>query len=600
MTDYNAPIRDMVFTMNHICDLGALAQCEGMEDAEPEMIEQALGEAGKLAAGILAPLNQSGDRTGAILENGVVRTPEGFRDAYRAYQEGGWNSVPFDPDYGGMGLPMLMGVACNEMWNSANMAFSLCPLLTVGAVEAIHVHGTQDQKDTYLAKLVSGEWTGTMNLTEPQAGSDVGALRSKAEPAADGSWRISGQKIFITYGDHDYTDNIIHLVLARTPDSPAGTRGISLFIVPKFLVNDDGSLGARNDLRPVSLEHKCGIHASPTAIMSFGDETGAVGYMLGAENQGMRCMFTMMNNARLNVGTQGVAIAERAYQQAAAFANERRQGKAMVPPKEPGASPIVDHADVRRMLMTMRAHTEAVRAICYTTAEAIDFSRFHPDPERRTWYEGLQQLLTPVAKSWSTDVGCEVASIGMQVHGGMGFIEETGAAQYYRDIRIGPIYEGTNGIQAMDLVLRKLPLEGGALVAAYLAEMRALDDKLGAAGAPLQAVAANLRAAIDSLEAATDWLLQQMTQDQNAAAAGATPYLRMFGLTLGGYLLAKGAVAADELLAASADDTAFLDRRIATARFYGEQILPQVPGLGAAATAGADLLYAIDAEALTT
>ncbi len=593
MTDYRAPIQDMMFTMQHICDLGGLSQFEGMEAADPEMIGQALEEAGKLAAEVLAPINQSGDQQGASLENGVVRTADGFKEAYAAYQEGGWNSVPFEPDYGGMGLPMLMGVACNELWNSANMGFSLCPLLTVGAVEAIGAHGTPGQKDTYLPKLVSGEWSGTMNLTEPQAGSDVGALRSKAVPAADGSWRISGQKIFITYGEHDYTDNIIHLVLARTPDSPSGTRGISLFIVPKFLVNEDGSLGARNDLRAVSLEHKCGIHASPTAVMSFGEDEGAVGYMLGAENQGMRCMFTMMNSARLNVGIQGVAIGERAYQQAAAFALERRQGKALVPPSDGGSSPIVDHADVRRMLMTMRAQTEAARAVCYKTAEFIDLSRHHPDEEVRARYDGLQQLLTPIAKSWSTDLGCEIASVGMQVHGGMGFIEETGAAQHYRDVRIAPIYEGTNGIQAMDLVMRKLPLQGGELVSGVIAKMRELDASLAAAGDDWARTRTNLTAAVDALEESTNWLLTGMSEDLNGAAAGASPYLRQFGLTLGGALLAKGALAALDL-----PQDGFIQRRLATARFYGEQILPQAPALTPAVTAGAASLYAIEAEAM--
>jgi alkylation response protein AidB-like acyl-CoA dehydrogenase len=598
MTVFNAPIKDMNFTMNHVCDLANLAACDGMESADPEMIAQALEEAGKLAGEVLAPINQTGDQQGAVLENGVVRTPDGFKEAYAAYQEGGWNSVPFDEDFGGMGLPMIMGVACNELWNAANMGFSLCPLLTVGAVEAISAHGSDEQKVKYLPKLVSGEWTGTMNLTEPQAGSDVGALRAKAVPAADGSWRVKGQKIFITYGEHDYTDNIIHLVLARTPGSPSGTRGISLFIVPKFLVNDDGSLGARNDLAAVSLEHKCGIHASPTAIMSYGDNDGAIAYMLGEENKGMRCMFTMMNNARLNVGIQGVAIAERAYQQAAAYANDRKQGVAMLPPSEPGSSPIVDHADVRRMLMTMRSQTQAVRAICYLTAQAIDFSRHHPDPDQRAWFEGLQQLLTPIAKSWSTDVGCEVASIGMQVHGGMGFIEETGAAQHYRDIRIAPIYEGTNGIQAMDLVMRKLTLQGGELVATLIAEMRGIDDDLAVAGDDFASTRTALSDAINSLETATHWMLQRMGDDPNTAAAGSTPYLKMFGLTLGGYLLAKGALAAKRLLADGNDDRVFLIGRIATARFYGEQLLPQVGGLLAAATASSDILYAIDAEAL--
>jgi len=597
MDRYVAPLQDIRFALQHIADLKAVSRLPGLEAADPELVGQALEEAGKLAAEVLAPINRSGDRQGLRLENGVVRTADGFREAYAAYRDGGWNAVPFDPAYGGMGLPWLVGVVCQELWNSANMSFSLCPLLNQGAVEAIHAHGTEQQKDTYLARMVSGEWTGTMNLTEPQAGSDVGALRARAEPAGDGSWRIFGQKIFITYGEHDFAENIVHLVLARTPGSPPGTRGISLFIVPKFLVNPDGSLGRRNDLRCVSLEHKLGIHASPTCVMSYGDDEGAVGYMLGEENRGMRCMFTMMNSARLAVGVQGLAIAERAWQAAATFAQERRQGRAPGATEE-GPSAIVEHADVRRMLLTMKAYVEAARAICYVNAEALDLARHHPEAGTRARYDALAQFYTPIAKAWSTDIGCEVASLGVQVHGGMGFIEETGAAQHYRDARILPIYEGTNGIQAMDLVGRKLTLEGGEVVRGLLQRMRDLDADLAAAGEGLAATRRSLAAAAEALTGTSETLLALAASDPNATAAGCTPYLHMWGLTLGGFLLAKGALAAARLRAEGAGDAGFLEDRIAVARFFCEQLMPRALALAPAATASADLLYAIPAERL--
>ena len=598
MADYVAPLKDIEFTLRHITDLPALAALDAFAEVEMEVVSAALVEAGKLASEVLAPLNQSGDQQGCTLENGVVRTPDGFKEAYAAYVEGGWNAVPFDPDYGGMGLPMVVGVACTELWNSANMGFALCPLLNQGAVKALHAHGTAEQKDLYLPKLISGEWTGTMNLTEPQAGSDVGALRARAEPAADGSWRISGQKIFISHGEHDMADNIVHLVLARTPDAPAGVRGISLFIVPKFIPDADGGPGQRNDLRCVSLEHKLGIHSGPTAVMSYGDDGGAVGYMLGEENKGMRCMFTMMNAARLMVGIQGTALAERAYQQAVTYALDRRQGRA-IGATEPGPAAIVEHADVRRMLMTMKASIDATRAICYVNAEALDLAVHHGDDAVRERYADLVEILTPISKAWCTDVGCEVTSLGIQVHGGMGFIEETGAAQHFRDARIAPIYEGTNGIQAMDLVTRKIGIKGGAAMKDYLAEMRTLCDALAARGDGLGAMATNLTDAVNALEAATDWLLRTLADDVNAAAAGCSPYMKMCGLTTGAYLLAKGALAARATLDAGADDPAFLEGRIATARFFAEQLLPQAAASLPAVTAGADLLYAIPAEALS-
>ncbi len=597
MSEYQAPLKDIRFTLNQICDLEDILRLPKFAENDGETIDAVLEEAGRLAASVLAPLNRQGDTQGATLANGVVTTPDGFAEAYAAYRDGGWNGIQFDPKYGGMGLPLVIGNACSELWNSANIGFSLCPMLTQGAIDAIGAHGSDELKEIYLEKLVTGHWTGTMNLTEPQAGSDVGALRSKAEPAEDGSWRIKGQKIFITYGEHDYADNIIHLVLARTPGSPEGTRGISLFVVPKFLVNPDGSLGQRNDLRCINLEEKLGIHASPTAVMSFGDNEGAVGYMLGEENKGMRCMFTMMNTARLSVGIEGLAIAEGAYQHAVAYALERRQGKA-IGATEPGSSAIVKHADVRRMLMTMKSQIDAMRALCYINGQALDLARYHTDEEQRSWYSQLAELLTPLSKAWSTDLGCEIASLGVQIHGGMGFIEETGAAQYYRDARITPIYEGTNGIQALDLVMRKLTMAGGEVVTRYLAEMRGLDQDLARGGEVFTKMRGNLNAALDGLEEASRWLLQTMASEPNAVAAGATPYLRMFGMTVGGHLLAKGALAAAALAEQPGADTPFLSGRVATARFYSEQILPQAPALLAAITAGAEPLYAIPPEQL--
>ena len=597
MSAYQAPLKDIRFTLNQICDLEGILKLPDFAEHDGDTINAVLDEAGRLAAGVLAPLNRQGDEQGATLANGVVTTPDGFRDAYAAYRDGGWNGIQFDPQYGGMGLPLSIANACAELWNSANMGFALCPMLTQGAIDAVGVHGSDELKETYLEKLVTGHWSGTMNLTEPQAGSDVGALRSRAEPAGDGTWRIKGQKIFITYGEHDFTENIVHLVLARTPGSPEGTRGISLFVVPKFLVNPDGSLGQRNDLRCINLEEKLGIHASPTAVMSFGDNEGAVGYLLGEENKGMRCMFTMMNAARLGVGVEGMAIAEGAYQHAVAYALERRQGKA-IGATDPGPSAIVEHADVRRMLMTMKAQIDAMRALCYVNGQALDLSRHHDDDEQRAWYGQLAELLTPLSKAWCTDLGCEVASLGVQIHGGMGFIEETGAAQYYRDARIAPIYEGTNGIQALDLVTRKLTMAGGEVVRRYTAEMRSLDGALSNGGEVFAKTRANLTAALDSLEEASGWLVDAMAADPNAAAAGATPYLRMFGLTVGGYLIAKGGLAAAALAAQPGADVPFLAGRVATARFYGEQLLPLGPALLPQITAGSEPLYAVAPEHL--
>ena len=589
MTDYAAPIADMRFALTEIAGLDEIAKLPGCEQASPDLVDAVLEEAGKLAGGVLAPLNRVGDKQASRLENGVVRTPEGFKEAYAQYVEGGWNALPFAPEHGGQGLPMALATAVLEMWNSANMGFALCPLLNVGAVEAIAAHGTAEQKEIYLPKLVSGEWTGTMNLTEPQAGSDVGALRSRAVREGD-HYRVTGQKIFITYGEHDMADNIVHLVLARLPDAPSGTKGISLFLVPKFLVNRDGSLGQRNDVRCVSLEHKLGIHASPTAVLAYGDNGGAVGYLIGEENRGMECMFTMMNSARLNVGLQGVAIAERAYQQARDFARQRVQGRP-VTAKAAGNHSIIEHPDVRRMLLAMRAQTEAMRALAYYTAGAIDRARHHPESEMRVAQQRRVDLLIPVVKAWSTDLGVEIASLGVQVHGGMGFIEETGAAQHLRDARIAPIYEGTNGIQANDLVGRKLSRDGGAAAQELIAEMRALDAALAEVpGDDMATIRRSLTPGIDALAIATDWMVETGKSDPPRALAGAVPYLKLMGVVTGGWLMARGALAAQQRLTQRGGDARFHEAKVVTARFFAEHVLATAPSLLPAVAGGSTVM----------
>ncbi len=575
MTAYNAPTRDMRFVINELGLLTAIQKLPGCEDTNAELVDAVLEEAGKLAGGVLAPINESGDVQGAALENGVVRTADGFADAYRQFVDGGWNSMPFEPDYGGQGLPWLVGIAAEELWISANNAWALCPMLTMGAVDLLTEHGTPEQKATYLEKLISGEWTGTMNLTEPHAGSDVGALRCRAEREGD-RYRIRGQKIFITWGEHDMTDNIVHLVLARTPDAPPGSKGISLFIVPKFLVNADGSLGQRNDLRCVSLEHKLGIKASPTCVMSYGDDEGAVGYLVGEENRGLNCMFTMMNNARINVGLSGLSIAERAYQQAVDYARERIQGTG--PDGTP--LPIISYPDVRRMLLTMKSSIEAMRALVYDTATSLDQSRRTNDPEARKAAQDRVDLLTPVVKAWCTDLGVEIASMGIQVHGGVGYIEETGAVQHLRDSRIAPIYEGTNGIQAQDLVARKVLRDGGTAAKNYIAEVRALCDALDESpGETASALRSQLSGSCDALAETTDWLLVEGGSNMLRALAGATPYLRLFGTVAGGAMMARATLAAQAALDAGTDDPEFYKSKLMTARFYAENILPQAAAL---------------------
>ena len=593
MSAYAAPLADMRFVLDEIVGLDSIAALPGYEDASPDLVAAVLEEAGKLAAEVLAPLNHPGDRAGCRFENGVVRMPEGFGDAYRHYVEGGWNALPFDPDHGGQGLPWSIATAVQEMWQAANMSFALCPLLTQGTVELLQAHGSAAQKATYLPKLVSGEWTGSMNLTEPQAGSDVGAARTRALPNGD-HYLIKGQKIFITFGEHDMAENIVHMVLARTPDAPAGTRGISLFLVPKVLVNADGSLGPRNDLRCASIERKLGIHASPTTVMLYGENGGAVGYLVGEENQGMACMFTMMNNARLLVGVQGLAIADRAYQQALAFSKERVQS-ANMGAEGNGPVPIVRHPDVRRMLITMKAQVEAMRALAYTTAAALDRAKREPDAAARGRAQARADLLTPITKGWLTDVGCEIASTGLQVHGGMGFIEETGAAQHFRDARITPIYEGTNGIQGLDLLRRKLARDEGAAAKALFAEMRAACDAMAALpGEEMRGLRDALSEAVETLDGATDWLLERVKPAPHLAAAGASPYLRLFGTVAGGWLMARSALAASRRLAANGEDSGFLETKLATARFYGDNVLPQASGLAAAVTRGSESALALD------
>lgn len=581
---YRAPVPDIVFTMRHVAGLDRAVADGVYGDLSADLAGTILEEAGRFANDVIAPLNREGDKHGATLKDGVVTTAPGWKQAYKAWTEAGWNALPGPVDFGGQGLPTLLNSACVEMWNSASMAFGIGPVLTMGAIEALVQHGTEDLKSRYLEKLVSGEWTATMNLTEPQAGSDLAAIRSRAEPAGDGTYRITGQKIFITYGEHDLTDNIVHLVLARLPNAPAGTRGISLFLVPKFLPD-----GMRNDVRCHSIEHKLGIHASPTCTMIFGDHGGAIGWLVGEENRGLACMFTMMNNARLAVGLQGVAIAERAYQQALAYANERRQGRAIGATE--GMSPIVVHPDVQRNLLTMKALTVAARAICYLTAEAIDRAHLEEDPTRRKKANERASLLTPVAKAFSTDIGMEVASLGVQVHGGMGFIEETSAAQHFRDARIAPIYEGTNGIQAIDLVTRKLPLAGGETVRAQIASMRATVARLLKENTPaFGATAPRLRDAIESLDRATSYLLKAVSSNaQGEALAGATPYLRLFALAQGGAALAEMALAANAQAAAGDQDPAHAGR-IALCRFFAENIAVGAKGLEDTVMSGAGFL----------
>ena len=589
---YRAPINDMLLALNHGAGLLAAVKAGHYGDFDHDIAAAVLEEAGRFASDVLAPLNAVGDEHGIKLDGSNVITAPGWPDAYKRWTQAGWNAVSGPEAFGGQGLPLAINAVCTEIWSASNIAFGLCPLLTLSAIEALDAHGSDELKKIYLEKLVSGEWPGTMQLTEPQAGSDVGALRSRAERAPDGSYRITGTKIFITYGDHDMSDNIVHFVLARLPDAPAGTKGISLFLIPKFLVNADGSLGARNDIYVSGIEHKLGMHAAPTCTMTMGDHGGAIGYLVGEENRGMHCMFTMMNQARLGVGLEGVGIADRAYQQALAFAQERRQGRA-VGKKGDGSDPIIVHPDVKRMLMQMRALTAAARTICYATAVALDIAVRATDAKTRSVAAARGALLTPIAKAFSTDIGNEVASLGVQIHGGMGFIEETGAAQHFRDARITPIYEGTNGIQSIDLVTRKLAANGGEAVWALLDELKGIVGQVEASNDPaFGTTGTKLRDALASLERTSHWLLERVGSAPNDALAGATPYLRLFGSTLGGCTLAAEALAARSL--GEGDSSRF----VTLARFFAENISVQAPALERTVMDSAEAVNGADAVLL--
>jgi alkylation response protein AidB-like acyl-CoA dehydrogenase len=598
MSTYRAPLAEMQFVMNELAGLSQVATLPGFEDATPETVAAILEEASKFATDVLDPLNRTGDTEGSkLLEDGTVRTPTGFRDAYRAYCENGWNGLTKNPEHGGQGLPQLVATAVEEMWHSSNMAFDLCPLLTQGAIEAIELVGTAEQKSRFLPKMVSGEWTGTMNLTEPQAGSDLAAVRTRAVRQPDGSYRLKGNKIFITYGEHDYTDNIIHLVLARTPDAPEGVKGISLFIVPKFLVDDVGSIGKRNDVRCVSIEHKLGIHASPTCVMAYGDGEGAVGYLIGEENRGLEYMFIMMNLARFSVGMEGVGIAERAYQRAVAYARDRVQGKAVGLDRAVRSNPIIEHPDIRRMLMTMRACTEALRAVAYVTAAAMDNARRNPDPVARKRHQAFVDLMIPIVKAHSTEVGQEVASLGIQVHGGMGYIEETGAAQHLRDARITTIYEGTTGIQANDLIGRKTARDGGLTARAVVAEISSVAATLRDHANPaLHPVGASLDEACAALIQAIDFVVTHFGSHPREVHAAAVSYLRLWGLTAGGWQLGRAALIAADAQVSGRGDSEFFASKIATARFYALSLLPQAAGYARAVVQGSNPALELAAE----
>jgi 3-(methylthio)propanoyl-CoA dehydrogenase len=592
MLDFQPPLRDIMFSLDLVGASG-LSATEQFAHADRETVAGLLEEFGRLCAEVISPTNEIGDRQGLQVDtkSSTITTPAEFKSAYRSYVDGGWGSVPADMTYGGGGFPHVVGLALSEMLQASNMALALCPMLTQGSIDALSHWGNDSQKATFLPKLISGEWTGTMNLTEPDAGSDVGALRAKAVQADDGTWRITGQKIYITWGEHDMSDNIIHLVLARVEGAPAGTKGISCFIVPKFLVNNDGSLGARNDVRVVSTEHKMGIHASPTCVLAFGDNgEGAIGELIGEVNTGMRTMFTMMNNARLAVGQQGQAIAERAYQLAYAHATSRVQSRVA------GATPdatIIGHADVRRMLLTMRSQVEAMRHLLFLNGKAIDDARTASSSESRQAAQELADLLTPLSKSWCTDLGNELASLGVQIFGGMGYCEDTGAAQLYRDIRIAAIYEGTNGIQALDLFGRKLPMRDGALSRELLDHMRATAKQLEGS---LGAMRARLDAAIDVAQEAVDWMLSAGRANPVDGMAGASPFLRLFATTVGGWLMAQQALQADR---AGASDP-FNAAKVATAAFYIDQILPTVAGLLPQIVATAAPLWRVDDASLAS
>ncbi len=596
MSAYTAPLKDMKFVLNELAGLAEVAKLPGYQDATPDTVEAILEEAAKFTTGVLDPLNWTGDQEGSQWKDGAVKTPKGFKEAYRQFVEGGWNALPLEPEWGGQGLPKIVSTPVTEMVTAANMAFSLCPLLTQGAIEALLLCGSDQLKKTFLEKMVSGTWTGTMNLTEPQAGSDLALLRTKAVRGSDAKlgdhYRISGQKIFITYGEHDLTENIVHLVLARTPDAPPGVKGISLFVVPKFMVKADGSMGERNTATCASIEHKLGIHASPTAVMVFDN---AVGYVVGEENRGLSYMFIMMNAARFGVGMEGVAIADRAYQRALAYAKDRLQGNDLAGGSKTVA--IINHPDVRRMLMLMKSQTEAMRALAYVVAGAMDAAQRHPDKDTRQQNQAFAELMIPVVKGWSTETGIEVASLGVQVHGGMGFIEETGAAQHLRDARITTIYEGTTGIQANDLVGRKIAREGGVTIKGWLKMLGALDAKLAASkNADIAAIRSALSAGAGAVSECVDYIVATAGTDPKAAFSGAVPFLKLMGIVCGGWQMARAALVAEQKLAGGAVDAGFYKAKISTARFFADHVLVQAQGLASTMVNGSAGVMAVPEE----
>ncbi|MCK6389364.1 acyl-CoA dehydrogenase C-terminal domain-containing protein [Zoogloea sp.] len=595
MSTYVAPVKDMLFAMNELAGLQEIVGLPGNEEVSSDLVEAILDEAGKFASEVVDPLNKVGDKQGNKWNNGVVTTADGFKEAYATFCETGWNGMPASTEFGGQGLPVTVSTAVLEMWKSASISFSLCQMLTLGAVEAIAHHGSDELKATFLPNMVSGKWTGTMNLTEPQAGSDLAAIRSKAEPRGDGSYAITGTKIFITWGEHDMAENIIHLVLARLPDAPPGVKGISLFIAPKFLVNADGSLGERNDLICASIEHKMGIHGSATAVMSFGDKGGAIGYLVGEPNRGLEYMFTMMNHARLNVGLEGVGVSERSYQHALAYARERVQGR-IIGDKSGEKKPILHHPDVRRMLMDMKSRTEAGRALAYYVAGCMDRAHSHPDADVRAANQRRLELLTPVVKGWCTENAQGITWNGVQVHGGMGFIEETGAAQYMRDARIITIYEGTTAIQANDLIGRKTAKEGGKSMQQLLADIAETASALRASdNAQLKGIADALGDGIAALDEATNWLIANYDANPQAAAAGSVPFLKLTGIVVGGWLMARSAAIAAERLDAADGD--FYKAKIGTATYFAQHVIPEANSYRDAIVGGAQSVLALE-EAL--
>lgn len=593
---YVAPVKDMLFNIQHLANIEQIAQLPGFEDAGFDTAQAVLEESAKFTEGVLAPLNWEGDKNPSSLKDGVVTATPGFKDAFKQFTDGGWQGLQHPTDFGGQGLPKTIGAACGEMVNSANMSFALCPLLSDGAIEALLTAGSDELKATYLENLVSGKWTGTMNLTEPQAGSDLALVRSRAEPQADGTYKVFGTKIFITWGEHDMAENIVHLVLARVSGAPEGVKGISLFVVPKFMVNQDGSLGARNDVHCVSIEHKMGIKASPTAVLQYGDNGGAIGYLVGQENRGLEYMFIMMNAARYGVGVQGIAIAERAYQKAVQFSRDRVQSRP-VDGSTPGSAPIIHHPDVRRMLMTMRAYTEGCRALASVAASAYDAAHHHTDTEARKQNQAFYEFMVPLVKGYSTEMSLEVTSLGVQVHGGMGFIEETGAAQYYRDAKILTIYEGTTAIQANDLVGRKTSRDGGQIAKGIAGQVEATEaDLLASGSAHALAVAKRLKAARLAFIDVVDFVAGNTKASPNAVFAGSVPYLMLAGNLMAGWQLARSLLVAEKAIAAG-DDVAFMQAKITTARFYADHLLSKAGGLRDSIVEGADSVTALPLDA---